>query len=115
MACAEVDGIPVALSGGDDGTVRVWDLRTGDPIGEPLTGHTRSVQAVACTVVDEVPVAVSGGDDGTVRVWNLRTRTFEVVRGLTNSLAMAITPRGDPVVGCRDDLAVFRRQAQSTS
>ena len=28
------------VSGGDDGTVRVWDLATGAPVGEPLTGHT---------------------------------------------------------------------------
>ena len=25
----------------DDGTVRLWDLATGDPVGDPLTGHAR--------------------------------------------------------------------------
>ena len=30
VAAAEVDGTPVAVTGGDDG-VRTWDLRTGRP------------------------------------------------------------------------------------
>ena len=31
----------VIVSGSDDGTVRVWDAVTGDPVGDPLTGHDR--------------------------------------------------------------------------
>ena len=30
------DGTPVIVSGGDDGTVRVWRLADGTPVGEPL-------------------------------------------------------------------------------
>ena len=33
------DGTPVIVSGGGDGTVRVWRLADGTPVGEPLTGH----------------------------------------------------------------------------
>ena len=28
------------VSGSGDNTVRVWDADTGQPLGEPLTGHT---------------------------------------------------------------------------
>ncbi|MCZ4589594.1 serine protease, partial [Rhodococcus opacus] len=35
VAVAEVDGRPVVVSGGADSTVRVWDLATGDPLGDP--------------------------------------------------------------------------------
>ena len=35
------------VSGSDDRTVRVWDLATGNPVGDPLTGHTGGVTAVA--------------------------------------------------------------------
>jgi WD40 repeat protein len=57
-----------ALSGGGDGTVRVWDLATGQ-LRATLTGHI-SVSSVAVT--PDGTTAVSGGSyDGTVRVWDL--------------------------------------------
>ncbi|MGH9277550.1 MAG: hypothetical protein ACRD12_05515, partial [Acidimicrobiales bacterium] len=70
-----VEGRAVAVSGGDDGTVRVWDLASGRPAGEPLTGHTDWVRAVAVGTVEGRAVAVSGGEDGTVRVWDLARAT----------------------------------------
>ncbi|MFI5983805.1 caspase family protein [Streptomyces sp. NPDC051555] len=73
VACTVVDGRAVAVSTGQEGTVRLWDLRTGAPVGEPLTGHAGGVAAVACTVVDGRPVAVTSGWDATVRVWDVRT------------------------------------------
>ena len=57
-----------AVSGGDDGTVRVWDL-AGTAAPRALTGHDRGVWAVAVSA--DGRTAVSGGDDGTVRVWDL--------------------------------------------
>jgi WD40 repeat protein len=73
VAVTEVDGTPVAVSGGADGKVRVWDLRTGAARGKPLTGHSRRVSALAVGELHGTPVAVSGSHDGTVRVWDLRT------------------------------------------
>ena len=61
-----------AVSGSDDGTVRVWDLTTGRQQAT-LTGHTDWVRAVA--VSQDGARAVSGSDDGTVRVWDLTTGT----------------------------------------
>jgi len=82
------DGTPVIVSGGGwragggggvfDGTVRVWRLADGTPVGEPLTGHTGPVEAVAAGALpDGTPVIVSGGGDfdGTVRVWRLADGT----------------------------------------
>ncbi|MHB9856611.1 caspase family protein [Streptomyces krungchingensis] len=72
VACTVLDGKPVAVTCGSDHTVRVWDLATGQQIGD-LTGHESWVNAVACTVLDGKPVAVTGGIEGTVRVWDLAT------------------------------------------
>jgi WD40 repeat protein len=66
-------GTPVIVSGGNDGTVRVWRLADGEPVGKPLRfGDT--VKAVATGALpDGTPVIVAGGgwSDGTVRVWRL--------------------------------------------
>jgi WD40 repeat protein len=61
----------VIVSGGGDGTVRIWELAGGAPIGEPLRGHEGAVSAVAVGELDGRPVIVSGGYDGTVRIWEL--------------------------------------------
>ena len=63
----------VIVSGGDDGTVRVWDAVTGQPAVPPLTGHTGGVYAVAVGRAGDRDVIVSGGHDGTVRVWDAVT------------------------------------------
>ncbi|MFD4630950.1 hypothetical protein ACFVYR_08860 [Streptomyces sp. NPDC058284] len=71
VACTVLDGRPVAVTGGRDGTVLVWDLASANLVHPPLTGHTDRVQAVACTDLDGRPVAVSAGRDLTLRVWDL--------------------------------------------
>ncbi|MET8623868.1 hypothetical protein ABZW30_08975 [Kitasatospora sp. NPDC004669] len=71
VATAVVDGCTLAVTSGDDGTVRVWDMVTGEQVGEPLIGPGSRVRAVATAVVDGRTLAVSGGDDGTVRRWDL--------------------------------------------
>jgi WD40 repeat protein len=56
--------------------VRVWRLADGTPVREPLTGHGRTVWAVATGALpDGTPVIISGGSDGTVRVWRLADGT----------------------------------------
>ncbi|MFI6724984.1 caspase family protein [Streptomyces atratus] len=73
VACTVIDGQPVAVTGSHDHTVRIWDLNTGRPIGEPLTGHETPVTAVACTQVDGRPVAVTSSYDSPARIWELDT------------------------------------------
>ena len=56
--------------------MRVWRLADGTPVGQPITGHTRGVIAVAVAALpDGTPVIVSGGYDGTVRLWRLADGT----------------------------------------
>jgi len=102
VAAAELDGRPVVISGGRDGTVRVWDLASGAPVGDPFTGHRGSVNAVAAAELDGRPVVISGSDDGTVQVSDLASGApvgdpFTGYRGSVNAVAIAVLD-GRPVV-----------------
>ncbi|MGW2827092.1 caspase family protein [Streptomyces sp. NPDC001443] len=85
VACAVLDGRPVAViatntgtgTGTGTGRVYVWDLATGRPVGDPFASFDRRVHDVACAVLDGRPVAVIATsapfDTGRVYVWDLAT------------------------------------------
>ena len=61
--------------------MRLWDLATGDPLGDPLTGHTGPwAVAFACP---RAALLATASWDRTVRLWDLATGT----------------PAGDPLTG----------------
>jgi WD40 repeat protein len=55
--------------------VRVWDLAQGTPVGEPFTGHSGAVNAVAVAKLKRRPVVVFGGSDQKVWVRDLALGT----------------------------------------
>ncbi|MFC6706299.1 PQQ-binding-like beta-propeller repeat protein [Flexivirga alba] len=72
MAITEVAGEPIAITGGTDSMLFVWDLRTGLR-WYSLAGHSAMVAAIVTADIDGTPIAVTGGADGECMVWDLRT------------------------------------------
>ncbi|MFF7636506.1 hypothetical protein ACFZB9_25650 [Kitasatospora sp. NPDC008050] len=111
LATTTLDDRPVAVTGGGDGTVRLWDLAGGTPIGEPMTGHRAAVRAVATGEVAGRPVAISGGHDQAIRIWDLTTRRLlhpplTGHRGWVTGLATAELRHRPVLVSCGDDRTV---------
>lgn len=107
---------PIAVTGGTDGQIRVWDLLARDEVRKvsPLPAsedsgsdqHRPTVTALAAgELISGEPVAVTGGADGAVRAWNLNTgeRIAGPLTGIENSgWALATTvAAGTPIAVCR--------------
>src|SRR5258706_3951400 len=60
------------ISGSSDRTIRIWDAKTGTPVGDPLKGHTRSVLSVAYS--PDGRHIISGSADHNIRIWDATPR-----------------------------------------
>jgi WD40 repeat protein len=94
------------ISGGDDCTVRVWDLERGQELAA-LAGHTRRISAVAIT--EDGSIGVSGALDGMVTVWDIKcarqAASWSGHNGRVN--AVAVSADGRRVISGGDDGTVM--------
>jgi WD40 repeat protein len=81
VATGDLDGCPVVVSGGSEGIVRVWDLASVRPLGDPLPSPEAfgTIHAIAIGELDGSLVAVVGwtaslGKDCEVGIWDLANR-----------------------------------------
>lgn len=88
VAVGALDGRPIAVTGGVDGTARLWDLTAQQQIG-PSMHVGIAVSAIAIGELGDYTVALTGAEDGTVKVWDLSAgqEHGEPLRGHTNQVA----------------------------
>ena len=87
------DGKTLA-SGSYDNTIILWDVETGEPIGQPLTGHASWVTSVAFS--PDGRTLASGSHDKTIILWNVETgQLVSQLMGQTDSImSVAFSPDG---------------------
>jgi WD40 repeat protein len=100
----QVDGIPVGFTCSPD-EVRMWDLRSMLPIGEPLCGGDHDVAGIAImpapAAIPGPPLVVTGGYKGALRVHSLpdgRQVTAHCTSA-TYTVAMATASVDNDIIG----------------
>lgn len=82
VACTQLDGQLIAVTGGYGGNVRIWDVATATQLGDPLPG-AGMITSVACGMLHDSPIALTAcGEEGVVRLWDLKRRE-QIGRPLT--------------------------------
>jgi WD40 repeat protein len=96
------DGSLLATSGWDT-RVRLWNPTTGQPVGDPLVGHTDVVWSVAFSPDDQV--LASAGNDGAVRLWDPGTGepVGEPLTGHGTVWSVAFSPDGELLASAGGD------------
>jgi WD40 repeat protein len=92
------DGQHIA-SGSDDGTLRLWEVRSGET--RAFGGHRHAIAAVAFSPDGRNVVCGSGGK---LYVWDVTNGSLRVLDGHTGAIkAVAFSPDGHHIVSCSDD------------
>ncbi|TWH42322.1 CHAT domain-containing protein [Dulcicalothrix desertica] len=90
------DGNYIANSNAD-GTLQLWDFK-GNPIGQPLKGHSKSVFALAFS--KDGKYIVSGSEDKTLRLWDISGKPIgKPFKGHQETIrSVAFSPDGKHIV-----------------
>ena len=97
----------IATSGGDDNTIRLWNLETAQPIGDPWSGHEDSIWSLAFS--KDGNKLVSGSLDQTVRLWNVNSgqQIGQPFEGHTGDVyAVDISPDGQIIASGSEDKTI---------
>ncbi|KAF5337527.1 hypothetical protein D9758_016982 [Tetrapyrgos nigripes] len=95
------------VSGSSDYTIRIWDIQTGQQVGESLEGHRDGVHSVAFS--PDGRHVVSGSNDNTVRIWDVQTgqQFGEPLKGHTKRVwSVAYSPDSRHVVSGSADYTI---------
>jgi WD40 repeat protein len=67
----------VPQTGCNLGEIILWDVASGQPIGQPLLGHSNAINSV--TFSQDGRTLVSGSADGSVILWDINLQTWQTL------------------------------------
>ncbi len=111
-AVAFSPGGKTVLTGGFDGTARLSNAETGEPIGQPIR-HTKMVGAVAFS--PDGKTVLTGGDDRMARLWSAETGEpiGQPMRHGGRVVVLTFSSDGKTVLTASEDKAVWLWSAAS--
>lgn len=82
----------ILATGGDDALIVLWNLESGQRIGQPLSAHTAPVLSLAFSADGQT--LASSSEDQTIRFWNVASRQPSpvIVRELLTARSLAFHP-----------------------
>ncbi|KAI6195558.1 hypothetical protein M3Y99_01900800 [Aphelenchoides fujianensis] len=87
----------LVVSGSDDGTILVHDLRAKEPVHKFINLHAYSVTAVSFN--DTAEQVISGGIDNTCKLWDLRQGLMHTLFGHQDTItSVSLSPDGRHVL-----------------
>jgi hypothetical protein len=93
-----------AVSGSDDNTLKVWDLKSGE-LKATLEGHSASVNAVS--ICGDGKRAVTSSLDNTLKVWDLESgKTIAEFTADNSILCCAVAWLDKPIIAAGDTLGI---------
>ena len=93
------------VTGGDDRTVKVWDVALGREL-KTLRGHTESVTAV--DISPNGRTIASGSGDNTVKLWNVDGLELKTLKGHTEDISSVVFSFDWKVIAAESQKKIFK-------